>query len=67
MLLLLAMPAGVGVLSSDPAWFTGLVMTSSRNDFRARQLPRRADWVWRFYLANVGLVLMGRAMRHLRR
>ena len=64
MLLSLAMPAGVGVLSSDTAWFTGLVMTLP---------PVMIFWSdsWQegligygvFYLANVGLVLMGRAMR----
>jgi hypothetical protein len=64
MLLSLAMPAGLGVLSSDPAWFTGLVIT-----FPPVMIFGSDSWqdgligYGVFYLANVGLVLMGRAMR----
>ena len=64
MLLLFTMPAGAGGSSSDPAWFAALVMT----------LPPVMIFgsdIWRegligygvLYLANIGFVLMGRAVR----
>jgi hypothetical protein len=64
MLLSLVIPAGAGILTSDPAWFAALVMT-----LPPVMVLRFHNWQeilfgsGVLYLANVILALMGKVIR----
>jgi hypothetical protein len=64
MLLLLAIPAGAGVLTPDPAWFTAVVMIIPPvMIFRSDDLQEVLVGYVVFYLANVSLALTGKVVR----
>jgi hypothetical protein len=57
-------PLGAGVLTSDPAWFTALVMTLPPvMIFRSNNWQEVLVGYVVFYLANVSLPLMGKVVR----